>query len=298
MANDVATLQATGRRRARVLDRLTASFARELGRVYRDLERRLGQLVRDAFDPTNSSRRTATATAVYAGQLRRQLRDVLRESGYDSLVETAAGRSLERVLRELTATGVGRQVVRFLPARREAMLVKLTALQQLAQMDLAGQGDVVAASLWRSLVQGLFSNRPVVDVVQDLADALDMTEREVRTLYDTTVSTYMRQTEAVLAGDDPTQPFFYSGPIDALLRPFCLKHVGKVYTRKAIDKMDNGQLPNVFLTGGGYNCRHTWLSVPVDTPVGELANTGMRPAEVVAELARVKDLKPPTRTRT
>jgi hypothetical protein len=35
--------------------------------------------------------------------------------------------------------------------------------------------------------------------------------------------------------------------------------MGKGYTREEIDRMDNGQLPNVFRTGGGWNRRHQWI---------------------------------------
>ncbi len=55
----------------------------------------------------------------------------------------------------------------------------------------------------------------------------------------------------------------FSGPYDNLTRPFC-KHIlrrtrKRPMTRKQIDTLNNGQLPNVFITGGGYRCRHTWM---------------------------------------
>lgn len=53
----------------------------------------------------------------------------------------------------------------------------------------------------------------------------------------------------------------YGGPNDILTRPFCaaLLASGKSYSREQINEMHNGQLPNVFLTGGGIGCRHIWL---------------------------------------
>jgi hypothetical protein len=58
----------------------------------------------------------------------------------------------------------------------------------------------------------------------------------------------------------------YVGPPakDPLIRPFC-EHLmdrsakGSSWTRAQIDAMDNEQLDNVFVTGGGYNCRHQWI---------------------------------------
>jgi hypothetical protein len=59
--------------------------------------------------------------------------------------------------------------------------------------------------------------------------------------------------------------YVYAGPpaTDPLIRVFC-KHLmaqvvtGRSWTRAEIDAMDNGQLPNVFVTCGGYRCRHQW----------------------------------------
>lgn len=55
--------------------------------------------------------------------------------------------------------------------------------------------------------------------------------------------------------------FQYIGPDDSANRPFCDRHVDKIYTREEIDALDNGQIANVFLTGGGYRCRHHWRPV-------------------------------------
>ncbi|TAL08409.1 MAG: hypothetical protein EPO02_13070 [Nitrospirae bacterium] len=55
--------------------------------------------------------------------------------------------------------------------------------------------------------------------------------------------------------------FRYYGPDDRITRPFCKRLVesGKAYDRAAIDAMDNGQVPNVFISAGGYRCRHQWI---------------------------------------
>ena len=44
-------------------------------------------------------------------------------------------------------------------------------------------------------------------------------------------------------------------------RDFCKLHYGKTYHIDEIDKLDNGQIPDVFTNCGGYNCRHMWLPV-------------------------------------
>ena len=51
-----------------------------------------------------------------------------------------------------------------------------------------------------------------------------------------------------------------------------------ISTRAAIEALDNGQLPNPFITGGGYNCRHSWLAVE-SQELRDLANTGRKAPE-------------------
>jgi len=67
----------------------------------------------------------------------------------------------------------------------------------------------------------------------------------------------------IIAKDLPQQTlrYGYSGPQDKLERPFCrhLTEAGKAYTREQIGQMDNGQIPNVFISRGGFGCRHQWI---------------------------------------
>lgn len=59
--------------------------------------------------------------------------------------------------------------------------------------------------------------------------------------------------------------YVLDGPLDKLTRPFCLAHIEGTkrspYTREQIDKLDNGQLPDPFVTCGGWICRHQWRMV-------------------------------------
>jgi hypothetical protein len=65
--------------------------------------------------------------------------------------------------------------------------------------------------------------------------------------------------------------FVYDGPsaADPKIRPFCAALMsqaerGKVWTRAEINELDNGMLPNVFVTCGGFNCRHQWRPTNAD----------------------------------
>jgi hypothetical protein len=54
--------------------------------------------------------------------------------------------------------------------------------------------------------------------------------------------------------------YSFVGPNDERSRDFCNKlSSGDKFFRHEIDSMDNGQIPGVFDTGGGYGCRHWWV---------------------------------------
>lgn len=70
--------------------------------------------------------------------------------------------------------------------------------------------------------------------------------------------------------------FMYSGGIDASTHDFCLDRIGCVYSRAAIERMDNGELPDVFLTGGGVGCSCVWMAVCKDSPELPSVDSGQR----------------------
>ncbi|SRR5579872_1136279 len=105
------------------------------------------------------------------------------------------------------------------------------------------------------------------DLVEMLATRLETSVGKAKTIADTAqISFYRTMTDATfrrIEADLPEEEleYVYSGPDDSITRPFCehLLKAAKSYTRAKIDQMSNGQIPNVMISGGGFNCRHTWL---------------------------------------
>jgi hypothetical protein len=268
-----AVLSAT-ERQAAVADDLGRSYAKELAAVKSDLERELVRLLVDA----KKGGRTPIALAARALKLRRELRDMLADAGYDALATASTARGLERMAKAVERTRLAAQVTGF--ASRDA--ARIQALKELARLDLLAQGDDVAIAVWRSVVQGVYSQRPIADVLDDLGNVLDKSMAEVGTLYDTTVSVFGRQIEAIKSTD--TQLYLFAGPSDKKTRPFCRDHVGKVYTRAELDALDNGQTGSTFLTMGGYNCRHHPVAISRFSELAALHGTGERAPEIQAQL--------------
>lgn len=257
---------------AAVADSVSGSYAVELARVLRDLERQLRSL---AIAATEGSQ-TALARAVRAAKLRKEIQQALEASGFHRLTETATSASLDRLVTQVEKLREAANFGAFTTADQS----RIVALQNLGKLDLFGVGDEIAQALWRTLAQGIYSMRPLPDLLQDLSDAIDTEETKARTLYDTLASIFTRQVEVMKSSGADDEPFAYVGPLDSKTRPFCIERVGRVYTRTEIDAMDNGQLPNVFLTGGGYNCRHVWQAVSKFSDLRDLVGTGQRAPEV------------------
>jgi len=265
------SLKVRGEQIAQAADRLSSSFYRELARVLQDTERALQPILRRALDGD----RTATVTGARGLVLRREVRQALERAGYDALVDAATSNAVQRMADVVLATRIGASAVKLIaPDAR-----KLQALVDIGRVNLLQVGDDTAAAIWRSVASWVFSARPTNDILDDLFNALDEDTGVIHTLFDTQVSTFGRQVEALAVADLPAdQPFLYVGPNDQKNRPFCREHVGHVMTRAAIEGLDNGQLPNPFVTGGGYNCRHSWLAVE-SQELRDLANTGRKAPE-------------------
>lgn len=272
-------LLSAAERQADVAESLGRSFARELVTVQRDAERELRRLLLAAAD----GRRTAVALAARGLKLRRELRDTLEAAGYDDLAASASVSGLDRMARAIEATRLAARVSAFTTIDA----TRIAALKELARIDLLQQGDEVAIALWRSLVQGLYAQRKTNDILDDLATALDKELSEVQTLYDTMTSVFGRQVEQMKSTGDADELFAYIGPADAKARPFCRQHLGKVYTRAEIDDLDNGQLPNVFLTAGGFNCRHSFVAISKFSELADLHGTDERIPEIADSLAQI-----------
>lgn len=153
--------------------------------------------------------------------------------------------------------------VQILTAYRNLKIVEFQDLRR----TLHGR---VAAAVRRATVSGQNINELLLEVDEILSEW----PWRARTLFETSLAEFSQVVTAAKAGQRD-RVFLYTGPIDHRIRKFCIGRVGRVFSRAAIDRMDNGQLPNTFLSRGGYNCRHQWRDVTDIPELAPLADTGM-----------------------
>jgi histone H3/H4 len=270
---------------AAMQDAAVLAYEAELRRIFNLLTKRLkvvlGKWQTDAAGRMLTSRQNLVR--VFA--LRRDVREALRAAGFDKAALAAVDDPLDALAsRVLSHAGIANKAVRLTPLSLDA----IAAFKELRLADLLDLAEDVARTVQRAALDGVLGVRPVDRLVRDVAEALDLSVRQARTIYDTAVSTFTRQIEQMTATGQDGELFFYVGPVDAKTRPFCLKHVGKVYTRDEIDALDNGQIGDVFISGGGYNCRHVFKRVSVlDEELIELRESGKRASWIADALKRV-----------
>jgi hypothetical protein len=282
---EIDELLAEADRLARLQDVLVDSFVRELDQTLVLLNRRIRVLIRQ-FDAENGRMVGRAVNLGLAIRARQAVMDALVEAGVIEALERSVDEALDRVAqRVLSSSRVASRAAGFPTAFTFDALVALKELRLATLLDLA---DDTAAGIWRLVMEGVLSARTSDDLIEDVADLLDSSLAEARTVYDTAVSTYQRQVEALLSEGEADEVFLYAGPVDLKIRPFCKERVGKVYTRSEIDGWDNGQLPNPFLTAGGYNCRHQLMRLSRFSELRELAGKDERVPEIARQLKGVR----------
>lgn len=281
MATRSAQLETQAAREAALLDALTDRFARELAAVLKLTTAEVRRLLRTLRTADGRLVATQAALGRVLG-LRRDLQRVLEEGGYSALAESAVDRPLDEIASlVLRGSDIAQAALELTPADLDA----IAAFKTVRFDELLSVGHATAVRLARVALDGLLGAQPLDDLVDDVADTFDITDRQARTLYDTALSIFSRQIDQLHATGEPDELFYYAGPIDAKTRPFCRQRVGKVLTRQALETADNGQLPNPLLTGGGFNCRHQPKRVSVlDDELRALFESGQRAPHVQERL--------------
>lgn len=276
-------LEMQAAREAALMDVLNARFARELVEVLKFVNLEARRLLRELR--TKDGRLVAVKASLgRVLALRRDLIRVLEESGFSAFAESVTDGPLDELARlVLRGNSFAQAAATLTPIDLRA----LAAFKTVRFQELLELGPAAAVRLSRIALDGLLGAQRVDDLVDDVADLFDTTERQARSLYDTSLSIFSRQVDQLQTTGAPDELFYYAGPLDTKTRKFCRDRVGKVFTREELEQADNGQLPNPLLTGGGFNCRHSPKRVSkFDRELLDLYERGAR-APYVEERLRV-----------
>lgn len=212
------------------------------------------------------------AAARQSGTFAAAARSALEAAGFRRTVERHIAdipTVVKGVQRSLTLVGVPRMKVQ----EADQLPIMMKAYFQLKVGEFDRAATAIIDRLRDVVSKGAMARQDAGEVAYEVREVAEELRRQAHTLFDTAMSELAQLTTALRALT-PEHVFLYTGPVDLRIRPFCLQHVGKVWTRQHIDKADNRQQPNTFMTRGGYNCRHQWTPVSDVPRLAALADTG------------------------
>lgn len=241
--------------------RLDAMIAKASDSVFAQLERKLV--------PNDDGRLTGLKNKGYLADVDDLFRAAMKDAGYDRLAAAFVAQFPEQ-LPLLTRTLA--VISKAMGANFSAGAVLSTAdLEQLANgqrltLESLRQTVTEVAQLAKQRALVKYNGLRPSQLERILEKTFHQTVGQASTLASTGIAVWYRQATALalkkIEKETPLE-YTYDGPDDSLTRDFChtLKRDqarGITWTRKQIDAMDNGQLPNVMESGGGFNCRHQW----------------------------------------
>lgn len=259
-------------RNDRKIDAAISDFEIALSRIILNAQSDLVSSLSDRLDIEDGVLKSTSRNVRVIDNLGASFVSSMNSNGYRELVEQFTSsfgiqiQSFERILES---------VVKKLGI--DAKLTKLNAsyfdgIKSATQTSLI---EVVSVSAQQARVNALMSvnGLPMKSLSNILTSRLNVARADARTIAATGISTFYRtvadtgykQIEENLQGTDVEIRYVYMGPPsgDRLIRPFCSRLMarsaqGISFTRAQIDAMDSGQMPNTFVTCGGFNCRHQW----------------------------------------
>lgn len=251
----------------KIVARAQASVASQLSAR---LEFRAGKLL-----PNAHNRAVLRGTS---SLLQRALREEGMQELVDSFVMQFGGqyRFFEDVLKQTVGDAEARAVMQLDADDRRY----LSMMQDDASRNLTSIMDAAADSARKQVLLNMGALGPK-ELAARIGEALKRPAAQARTEAATATSSYYRaMSDASFRKieEDPNWEvtYKYVGPpaSDPVIREFCEDLMaktadGQTWTRDEIDDMDNGQLDDVMVTCGGYNCRHQWIVADIRRTKGE-----------------------------
>ena len=133
----------------------------------------------------------------------------------------------------------------------------LQALKNYSTESLLNQLDNMAQIIKKEVVNGIIAGTTAKTVLEAVQGQGALSPRQLQTLIDTAMNEYSRSVTKVMIDKMPKDTkYVYIGALDDRTRDECLDMMskGELTQKEIIDEFGE----DVFINGGGYNCRHKW----------------------------------------
>ena len=143
----------------------------------------------------------------------------------------------------------------------EETLRSLTNFSTSTFADHLGQmGNIIKKEIVKGAIAGS-TEKGIFDAIQQQAG---LSGRQMETLITTGLNDYSRSVRKVMIDRLPKgTKLIYAGPIDDRTRDVCLEMWGAGELTR--DQVRSRFGPSVFVSAGGYNCRHRWIPTAATT---------------------------------
>jgi hypothetical protein len=225
--------------------------------------------------------RAAEVMARAMGQSRKSLLDTLEAALSISSPEFLLGLPREALADFILQAGFGLTIDDFIEQSDRVAAAALEAIQVLeptattasvqaqldsfrvAAVDAVFQDVIIpdTTKAVREALQGMTLGVSLTASMGRLSDQMQRSEGRQLTELRTKIASYGRQVTAAVGESAGLDLYLYTGPRDGITRQFCKPLINKVVDDKQMAALNNGQGLPVKLSGGGYNCRHSWSPV-------------------------------------
>ena len=138
---------------------------------------------------------------------------------------------------------------------------QLLALQNIQQINIASVSRQISANMQASMAQGITSSLGRVEMTALIKNNITATMPRIDNVIGTQLSNYERAVVMQMsAGLPEDQLYDYIGPRDSKNRPVCTQFLNLSPLMKSEIKLIKS---DAMETGGGVNCRHTFMPVNV-----------------------------------
>lgn len=243
--------------KVRFVDNAVQDFEGKLATVVTDIQNRAAKLITELEVDSNGRIISDTTNLQLALALQADIEQFLGDY-------TQVGRDILAQYPDLLKfTDQALAIANVDPSFTGVQQQSLLQLQRLDLSNFANIGSSTLRVLEDQIVRAVVAGRARSDIIKSLQEA-EVSLGTAKTWADTSLHQFERHTRKMMYDNNPEiERFSYVGSLDNVTRPFCRSLLldsrnERGFSRDEIDSLNNGQIDDVWISGGGFNCRHDW----------------------------------------